>query len=95
MEMKSTDQATLYPSLEPLKALAPNAYDNLPEEHNANREAAHTFRLHKVSAVGKCNYVTGNMKLQVGSKETALHTSSCDIMILKTGETPKFNRLVR
>jgi hypothetical protein len=30
MGMKSAEQATLYPSLEPLKASAPNAYDNFP-----------------------------------------------------------------
>jgi hypothetical protein len=51
MEMKSSDQAKLYPSLEPLKASAPNAYYNLPEEHNANRETAHTFRLHKINEI--------------------------------------------
>jgi hypothetical protein len=58
MEMKSTDQATLYPSLEQLKTSAPNAYDNLPEEQNASRvppdrpeggEAALAFRLHKIN----------------------------------------------
>jgi hypothetical protein len=53
MEMKSTDQATLYPSLEPLNASAPNAYDNLPEGQNANRETAHTFRLHKINEILK------------------------------------------
>jgi hypothetical protein len=49
MERKSTDQLTLYPSLEPLNASAPNAYDNLPEEQNANRETARAFRLHKIN----------------------------------------------
>jgi hypothetical protein len=53
MEMKSTDQATLYPSLEPLKASAPNAYDNLPEEHNTGGETSHTFRLHKINEILK------------------------------------------
>jgi hypothetical protein len=53
MEMKSTDQTTLYPSLEPLKASAPNAYDNLPEEHNAGGETARAFRLHKINEILK------------------------------------------
>jgi hypothetical protein len=57
MEMKSIDQPTLYPSLEPLNASAPNAYDNLPEGHNTNRpeggETAHTFRLHKINEILK------------------------------------------
>jgi hypothetical protein len=44
MEMKSTDQATLYPSLEPLNASA-------PEGGNAN--TAHTFRLHKINEILK------------------------------------------
>jgi hypothetical protein len=43
MEMKSTDQPTLYPSLEPLNASAPNAYDNLPEGQNAKvRQLIHS-----------------------------------------------------
>ena len=46
MEMKSTDQPTLYPSLEPLSATAPNAYDNLPER-------GETFRLHKINEILK------------------------------------------
>jgi hypothetical protein len=49
MEMKSTDQPTLYPSLEPLSASAPNAYDNLPE----GGDTAHTFRLHKINEILK------------------------------------------
>jgi hypothetical protein len=53
MEMKSTDQATLYPSLEPLNASTPNAYDNLPEGHNAGGETAHAFRLHKINEILK------------------------------------------
>jgi hypothetical protein len=53
MEMKSTDQATLYHSLEPLKASEPNAYDNLPEGCNAGGETAHTFRLHKINEILK------------------------------------------
>jgi hypothetical protein len=55
MEMKSTDQQTLYPSLEPLSASAPNAYDNLPKRQNANRpdDTAHTFRLHKINEILK------------------------------------------
>jgi hypothetical protein len=51
--MKSTDQATLYPSLEPLNASAPNAYDNLLEGHNAGGETAHAFRLHKINEILK------------------------------------------
>ena len=43
--MKSSDQPTLYPSLEPRSATAPNAYDNLPD--------AHTFRLHKINEILK------------------------------------------
>jgi hypothetical protein len=50
--MKSTDQATLYPSLEPLNASAHNAYDNLPERRNAD-QPAHTFRLHKINEILK------------------------------------------
>jgi hypothetical protein len=53
MEMKSIDQATLYPSFEPLNASAPNAYDNLPEGHNAGGEMAHVFRLHKINEILK------------------------------------------
>jgi hypothetical protein len=54
MEMKST----LYPSLEPLNASAPNAYDNLPEGQNTKRpeggvETAHTFTLHKINEILK------------------------------------------
>jgi hypothetical protein len=49
MEMKSTDQPTLYPSLEPLNATAPNAYDNLPE----GNQPAHIFRLHKINEILK------------------------------------------
>jgi hypothetical protein len=49
MEMKSIDQPTLYPSLEPLSATAPNAYDNLPE----GNQPAHTFRLHKINEILK------------------------------------------
>jgi hypothetical protein len=53
MEMKSIDQPTLYPSLEPLNATAPNAYDNLPDGQIANRDTAHTFRLHKINEILK------------------------------------------
>jgi hypothetical protein len=53
MEMKSTDQPTLYPSLEPLSASAPNAYDNLPDGQNANRDTARTFRFHKINEILK------------------------------------------
>jgi hypothetical protein len=53
MEIKSTDQPTMYPSLEPLNASAPNAYDNLPEGCNAGGETAHAFRLHKINKILK------------------------------------------
>jgi hypothetical protein len=49
MEMKSINQPTLYPSLEPLSASAPNAYDNLPE----GNQPARTFRLHKINEILK------------------------------------------
>jgi hypothetical protein len=51
MEMKSIDQPSLYPSLEPLNASAPNAYDNLPDGQNAGGETADTFRLHKINEI--------------------------------------------
>jgi hypothetical protein len=40
MEMKSTDQPTLYPSLEPQQPSAPNSYDNLPDSAGEERNAA-------------------------------------------------------
>jgi hypothetical protein len=52
MEMKPTDQPLLYPSLEPLNASEPNAYDNLPEERNFS-ETVHTLRLHKINEILK------------------------------------------
>jgi hypothetical protein len=57
MEMKSTDQATLYPSLKTLKVSAPNAYDNLPDKQNAScvarGETAHAIRPHKINKILK------------------------------------------
>jgi hypothetical protein len=55
MEMKSIDQPTLYPSLEPLNASAPNAYDNLPEGNRPEGgcDTAHTFRLHRINEILK------------------------------------------
>jgi hypothetical protein len=72
MKMKSTDQATLYPSLEPLKALAPNAYDNLPEEQNAScvagGETAHAFRLRKINETLKILDAECDMRSSLAKK---------------------------
>jgi hypothetical protein len=68
MEMKSTDQATLYHSLEPLNASAPNAYDKLPEEQKANRETAHTFRLHKINEILKILEAERDMRSSLAKK---------------------------
>jgi hypothetical protein len=64
MAVKSTDQPTLYPSLELQQPSAPNLYDNLPDSQvedwnaalsatNAVSATAHTFRLHKINEIIK------------------------------------------
>jgi hypothetical protein len=64
MEMKCTDQPTLYPSLEPLSASAPNAYDNLPE----GNQPAHTFRLHKINEILKILEAERNKRSSLAKK---------------------------
>jgi hypothetical protein len=73
MEMKSTDQAPLYPSLEPLNVSAPNAYDNLPEGHNSNRleggcETAHAFKLPKINEILKILETESDKRLSLAKK---------------------------
>jgi hypothetical protein len=51
IQNNSNNDITINPSLKPLNASAPNAYDNLPEVRNA--EIAPTFRLHKINEILK------------------------------------------